>query len=133
MIKCHPPQLRTLELPAKRNQRPADQQAAIDELEKIWDAVIPFHPLLARDLAEQTKIAGSLAPAPAAESKYEKYDPAGETMNPQRAETKPAVKGPVAGTGHTALGTESEDLAPLKDTQERTLRRTQLLKLKGRS
>ena len=38
----------------------ADQQAAIDELEKIWDAVIPFHPLLARDLADQTKIAGSL-------------------------------------------------------------------------
>ena len=35
----------------------ADQQSAIDELEKIWDAVIPFHPLLARDLADQTKIA----------------------------------------------------------------------------
>ena len=42
----------------------ADQQAAIDELEKIWDAVIPFHPLLARDLADQTQIAQSLAPAP---------------------------------------------------------------------
>jgi len=27
----------------------ADQQSAIDELEKIWDAVIPFHALLARD------------------------------------------------------------------------------------
>ena len=46
----------------------ADQQAAIDELEKIWDAVIPFHPLLARDLADQTKIAQSLAPAPPADS-----------------------------------------------------------------
>ena len=33
------------------------QQAAIDELEKIWEAVIPFHPLLARDLADQTRIA----------------------------------------------------------------------------
>ena len=109
----------------------ADQQAAIDELEKIWDAVIPFHPLLARDLADQTKIAQSLAPAPAAESKSEKDEPAGEKKNPQRAETKPAVKGPVAGTGHAALGTESEDLAPLKEMQERTLRRTQLLKLKA--
>ncbi len=46
----------------------ADQQAAIDELEKIWDAVIPFHPLLARDLADQTKIAQSLAPATSADS-----------------------------------------------------------------
>ena len=36
----------------------ADQQAAIDELEKIWDAVIPFQALLARDLADQTLIAG---------------------------------------------------------------------------
>ena len=46
----------------------AAQQAAIDELEKIWDAVIPFHPLLARDLADQTKITQSLAPATAADS-----------------------------------------------------------------
>ena len=43
----------------------ADQQSAIDELEKIWDAVIPFHALLARDLADQTKVALSLAPAAA--------------------------------------------------------------------
>ena len=37
-----------------------DQQAAIDELDKIWDAVIPFHGLLARDLADQTRIADTL-------------------------------------------------------------------------
>ena len=36
------------------DQAAADQQSAIDELEKIWDAVIPFHALLARDLADQT-------------------------------------------------------------------------------
>ena len=29
-------------------------------MEKIWEAMIPFHPLLARDLADQTQIAGSL-------------------------------------------------------------------------
>ncbi len=41
------------------------QQSAIDELEKIWDLVIPFQPLLARDLADQTVIAKSLEPASA--------------------------------------------------------------------
>ena len=46
----------------------ADQQSAIDELEKIWDAVIPFHALLARDLADETLIARSLAPASSADS-----------------------------------------------------------------
>ncbi len=50
-----------------------------------------------------------------------------------RIETKPSLhrKGPSAGTGHAALGTEREDLAPLTEMQERTLRRTQLLKLKA--
>ena len=108
-----------------------DQQAAIDELEKIWDAVIPFHPLLARDLADQSKIAQSLAPPPATDPKSEKEEPSDEKKDPKRLESKPAVKRPVAGTGHAALGTESEDLAPLKEMQERTLRRTQLLKLKA--
>jgi Ca-activated chloride channel family protein len=74
-------------------QAAADEQSAIDELVKIWEAVIPFAPLLARDLADQTSIARSLEP----------------------------------GTG--TAGTE--DLTPLAEAQERTWRRTQLLKLKA--
>ncbi len=65
--RCHPPR-RHLD-GRQAGPAAADQQAAIDELEKIWDAVIPFHPLLARDLADQTEIARSLAPPPAADSK----------------------------------------------------------------
>ena len=41
-----------------------EQTAAVEELDRIWDAVIPFHPLLAKDLADQTMIARTLAPAP---------------------------------------------------------------------
>ena len=39
--RCHPPRGNS----TSRQAAPAaaDQQAAIDELEKIWDAVIPFH------------------------------------------------------------------------------------------
>jgi len=108
----------------------ADQQSAIDELEKIWDALISFHALLARDLADQTKIARSLAPASAADSKSGTDEPSGEN-DPHRDQTKPVSKGPAPGTGHPALGTEREDLAPLTEMQERTRRRTQLLKLKA--
>jgi len=108
----------------------ADQQSAIDGLEKIWDAVIPFHALLARDLADQSKIARSLAPTSAADLKTGPDEPSDEN-DPRRDQTKPALKGTSAGTGHPALGTEREDLAPLTDLQERTLRRTQLLKLKA--
>ncbi len=117
----------------------ADQQSAIDELEKIWDAVIPFHALLARDLADQTMIARSLEPAASAESKSGTGEPSSKSgteqpsgaNDPHQDASKPASKGPVAGTGHTGLGTEREDLAPLTELQERTLRRTQLLKLKA--
>jgi Ca-activated chloride channel homolog len=38
------------------------EQAAIDELDRIWDAIIPFMPLLAKDLSEQTAISDFLKP-----------------------------------------------------------------------
>jgi Ca-activated chloride channel homolog len=41
-----------------------EQQAAVDALDRIWDAVIPFRPLLAKELDDQTKIATALRPAP---------------------------------------------------------------------
>jgi Ca-activated chloride channel family protein len=117
----------------------ADQQSAIDELEKIWDAVIPFQALLARDLADQTQIARTLQPPAAAnaestdstaraDSPGEVGEPADEAAN-ERDETEPAAA-PVAHDARQALSTE-EDLAPLTETQERTSRRTQLLRLKA--
>ena len=41
-----------------------DQQQALDDLDKIRDAVIPFHPLLAEELRDQTKIADALRSSP---------------------------------------------------------------------
>ena len=109
----------------------ADQQSAIDELEKIWDAVIPFHALLARDLADETRIAQSLAPPPAADSKSATDDETAGKKEPQRDEGKPAAQNPPQPVGHAALGSEREGLEPLAEAQERTHRRTQLLKLKA--
>ncbi len=128
VTRCHPP--RATSTSRQAGPAAADQQSAIDELEKIWDAVIPFHPLLARDLADQTTIAQSLAPASPPIRNQKLTSPPAKTI---RIETKPSLhrKAPSAGTGHAALGTEREDLAPLTEIQERTLRRTQLLKLKA--
>jgi hypothetical protein len=111
-------------------QAAADQQSATDELEKIWDAVIPFHPLLARDLADQTTIAQALGPDSSAESKPGPDAPSREA-DTQGDEAKAATKAPPPGSGHAALETESEKLAPVVELQERTVRRTQLLKLKA--
>jgi Ca-activated chloride channel family protein len=126
-----------------RQARPAaaEEQSAIDELEKIWDAVIPFHALIARDLANETKIVQSLAPNASAESKSEADKPESKAGNekstaengPHRDESQRAPKSPSTAAGPATLGTEAEDMAPITELQERTLRRTQLLKLKAQA
>ena len=90
----------------------ADQQAAIDELEKIWDAVIPFHPLLARDLADQTKIAQSLTPARRlADSKAVTGGPAAQ-KDPNGARPQSPSNAASAGSGQTALVAEAGGPGP---------------------
>lgn len=112
----------------------SDQQTAIDELEKIWEAVIPFHPLLARDLADQTQISRTLEPPASHESKPDDGDQSEEPL-PEGEKNEPAVPSPSptqpSQTLHPALATASEDLTRLVDMQQRTSRRTQLLKLKA--
>src|SRR5579863_2955023 len=99
-----------------------DQQGAIDELEKIWEAVIPFSALLARDLADQTQIARTLEPPSDSKAESDDSEPADEP-SPEREATEPAAPGPTATapspTAHPALATEHEDLAPLAEMQER--------------
>ena len=107
-----------------------DQQSAIDEMERIWDAVIPFHPLLARDLADQTQIAGALHAETAPESKVGD-EKASEKKAPDREKNVSKSANAQAGGGHPVLANDDEDLARLAETQDRTQRRTQLLKLKA--
>jgi Ca-activated chloride channel family protein len=109
-----------------------EQQAAIGELEKIWDAVIPFHALLARDLADQTLISQSLAPASAVDAKSGSSQSSGDNDSRQKG-IEPAPQASPGGPNQSSLGTESEVLGPLTETQERTIHRTQLLKLKAES
>lgn len=86
-----------------------EQLAAIEELDRLWDAVIPFHPLLEKELANQTAIAGTLKPA---DEQADQTEAAGSAD-----EARPAQK----------LSIDNEELASLTDTQERTLRKARLL------
>jgi Ca-activated chloride channel family protein len=114
----------------KADAAATQEQAAIDELEKIWDAVIPFRGLLSRDLADQTKIAGSLVPPSSPAPKPSATDRSVPKAASPDPTTSAANNPPAAGT-QAALGTEKENLEPLVTMQQRTLRRTQLLKLKA--
>jgi Ca-activated chloride channel family protein len=108
----------------------ADQQAAIDELENIWDAVIPFSALLARDLADQTQIARTLEPVATHAKEREEGQPADEPGF-DRDDTKSVAPEAEASGAQQALIADDGNLAPLAEQQERTSRRTQLLKLKA--
>lgn len=88
-----------------------EQQLAIDELDKIWEAVVPFHPLLAKELAEQTTIARSLNPAKPGSGS----DP---DLKPDETTATPA---------DPPLEIAAEDLVKLAESQERTLKKSRLL------
>lgn len=105
------------------------QQAAVDELDKIWDAIVPFHPLLAKELAEQTAIAGSMKPKA---EKPENAETAGAKDNPVTVVPKeePSDDVQVNETSKQPaqpLQIADDQLPQLKKDQERTLRKTRLL------
>ena len=113
-----------------------DQQAVLDELDRIWEGIIPFGPLLSEDLAEQTAIAKSLAESEPEGASSEQVRESGDVETlPAVPETLPAAtqsQGDPANSSSVAQDSRvvefaGENLAKLVDQQLRTLKRTQLL------
>ena len=102
------------------------QRAAIAELDKIWDAVVPFHPLLAKDLADQTSIVEQLdpyleKPQPSKEISDENIKPSEKVDATSKPDTDPFQP------GATQLVIAEDELKEIVETQERTLRKSILL------
>ena len=95
------------------NAAAENQQRAADQLDRIWDAVVPFHPLLAKELAEQTQIVKQISPATAPEEDS-KIDPANESENQPQT-----------------LDASENEWPQLLAKQERALRKTRLLEPKA--
>jgi hypothetical protein len=123
------------------------QKEAIAELEKIWDVVVPFNLLLAHDLASETAIVNVLKPDGSRE--HGELEPLGKIFdwfdNLQKIKTQgetarnsanpappvPSVPpAPLAPEPAKLRDTHEED-AQLAELQERTSRRTELLKTKA--
>ncbi len=96
-----------------------NQQRSADQLDQIWDAVVPFHPLLAKELAEQTQIANQLAPIASTENA--KVEGA-FAENPAEPENQ-----------HQKLDVQNSDWSQLLEQQERVLRKSRLLSPKAES
>ncbi|MCY3024532.1 MAG: hypothetical protein NTW87_36620, partial [Planctomycetota bacterium] len=114
-----------------------DQKGAVTELERIWEAVVPFHALLGRDLQDQTAITHTLKP-----DSGEEEQKAGEGNKEKKPDDKTAAGTPPPGTaGQTGSGTQApaqapapvsdEDVGELAELQEKTAHRTELLKAKA--
>ncbi len=82
------------------------QQEAMTQLDLIWDAVIPFHPLLAKELGNQTAIAGQLAPP-------EMTPPTVQEASPSAASALPKGSVPIS---------PAPDPAPVSDATENAVR-----------
>ena len=112
----------------------AEQKAAIEELEKIWEAIIPFHPLLAAELVDQTKIARTLFPkTEESESNQNDANPIQQPDNPKNDDEKlPADDDKPAepksqSTQPGSMEIAEDNLEKLKEAQSRALKRTRLL------
>ena len=86
-----------------------NQQRAADQLDPIWDAVVPFQPLLTKELAEQTQIAKQLTP-PTAPVEDAVSEPSNESENQPKT-----------------LEVKDNEWPELLAKQERALRKTRLL------
>ncbi|MDB5387199.1 MAG: hypothetical protein JWM11_2845 [Planctomycetaceae bacterium] len=117
-----------------------EQQAALNELDKIWDAVIPFHPLLAKELSEQTTIAKALATQTSDTDKQpETPDATDTTLKSEPNIPVPGKPGPetnqkvspqnIAGSASEKPELENgpDELKLLSESQEKVVRKTRLL------
>ena len=107
-----------------------NQKRAADQLDQIWDAVVPFYPLLAKELAEQSQIAKKLTPPETQDGKNDKHASA-EKPTDASAE-KPAELNEPEDIPQK-LEVNDKEWSELKEQQERTLRKTRLLGRKAES
>ena len=141
-------------LKAKGPDAVTHQQEAVTQLDQIWDAVIPFHPLLAKELNDQTTIAEQLAPLDVAPSSspensesaasprpegFVPISPAADAPEKTISTEKPADRAenssPSAGSAQFSPGAELNDseLQHLWEQQSKTLRKARLLAPKAQA
>ncbi len=112
-----------------------DQQTVIDELDKIWEAVIPFHPLLAKDLADQTVIARVLKPGDSEPlDSQEGNHNSGDTNHASSVnQNAPQPQTPSSVDDSQRREIADDVLAKLEEVESKTLKRTRLLIPKAQS
>jgi len=99
----------------------AEQKAALEELDRIWDAIINFHALLAKELGDQTQITKTIGPITA-----ERTDETEATnaIEAQVASTPPPTSPP---SSPQQLAVEEPNWTELQESQEKALRKARLL------
>jgi hypothetical protein len=123
------------ELDSRQPKKAADEQKlAIAELERIWEALIPFRPLLAHDLAAETAIVHELKPEAPDGDKSESligkaFDWLKDKLQANPPTPKPAQPAPAA----PKLELDSKAGEELAELQETTSHRTDLLKAKAQA
>ena len=90
-----------------------EQKAAIEELDRIWDAIVSFHPLLAKELSDQTSLVRGIGTTSVDES--------------QNRVEQPDKRDEVDPTPSQGLTMDEPDWIHLQESQEKSLRKARLL------
>ena len=101
-----------------------EQQLALDELDRIWEAVVPFHPLLTSELSAQTAITKLVPAQSQPESKPEKAKDENEIAPVEEQALNPI---PNADEQNRSIEIAEDDLPKVEEIQSRVLKRARLL------
>ncbi len=102
-----------------------EQQAAIDELDRIWEAIVPFHPLLSKLVADQTSIAKAVT---ANRNPSSQEMPSNEDVSIVETGDAPSLTNePSVNNESPQLEIADDDFRQWEESQVRTLKRTRLL------
>jgi hypothetical protein len=114
-------------LRSKETKKAADdQQAAIDELERIWEAVIPFNPLLDKEVVDQTVIAKAMASMTKQKDAEKSNNPFEDQIDDKQDQNqKKSADRNQANREDLELG--EDVMKEIQATQNRTLQRARLL------
>lgn len=109
----------------------SEQQAAIEELDRIWDAVIPFQPLLVKELADQTTIAKTLTPEATPEVPSDTDADEIENKIDLSPESQNDTDDQSTAPANQKLAIGDDDFKQLAESQEKALRKARLLSPKA--
>jgi Ca-activated chloride channel family protein len=120
-------------VPQKTAEAVPNQLKAVNELDRVWDAIVDFRNLLTKEIQNQSKVSEALGPAsestpPSVASTSDEKD---ETAEPDAPTRNDGAEPETAETNNELENSQKVDWKAVAEDQETALRKATLLALKA--